>query len=80
MLWPGTSGKRPWGYGWKTALTVAVVRAAHQDAAIKRMIGPVYQLIKQPTSLLLRPDFVSRVLLAELRRRSVPSLAPRLES
>jgi len=75
LLWPGTTGKRPWGYGWKAALSVAVVRAAHDDPAIKRAIGPVYQLIKEPTSLLFRPDFLARVLFAELRRRFGQSLA-----
>lgn len=69
LMWPGTDGKRPWGYGWKTALSVATARAAHDDAAIKRMIGPVYQLIAEPTTLLFRPDFMARVMVAELRRR-----------
>jgi flavin-dependent dehydrogenase len=75
LLWPGTTGERPWGYGWKTALTVAVVRAGHDDAVVKRMFGPVYQLIEQPASLLRRPTFLIRVLLAELRRRFGRSLA-----
>lgn len=68
MLWPGTLGRRPWGFRWTTAITVAVVRAAHQDPAIKRMIGPVYQLMKDPSSLLLRPDFLVRLLAVQLRR------------
>jgi flavin-dependent dehydrogenase len=74
MLWPETSGRRPWGYGWKTALTVAVVRAAHRDPVIKRMIVPIYQLTKSSTSLLYRPDLLARVLLAELRRTRADTL------
>ena len=75
LLWPGTSGKRPWGFACKTALAVAVARAAHDDPALKRMIGSVYQLIKEPSSLVYRPDFYARVLFAELRRRLGQSLA-----
>ena len=52
-----------------------LLRAAHEDAAVKRMVGPVYQLIAEPTSLLLRPDFLARVLFAEVRRRLGRSLA-----
>jgi flavin-dependent dehydrogenase len=80
LMWPGTQGKRPWGYGWKTGLSIACARAAHDDASIKRMIGPVYQLIKEPTTLLFRPDFMTRVLIAEVRRRLGQSLALRAPS
>jgi len=75
LTWPKTTGKRPWGHGFKTALGVSVVRAAHEDAAVKRMIGPVYQLLEEPTTLLTRPDFMARVLFAELRRRGGRDLA-----
>jgi flavin-dependent dehydrogenase len=80
LMWPGTDGRRPWGYGWKTALSVACARAAHDDATVKRMIGPVYQLIAEPSTLLFRPDFMARVLVAELRRRLGQSLALRAPS
>jgi 2-polyprenyl-6-methoxyphenol hydroxylase-like FAD-dependent oxidoreductase len=80
LMWPRTDGKRPWGYGWKTALSVACARAAHDDACVKRAIGPVYQLIAEPTTLLLRPDFMARVVAAELRRRLGQSLALRAPS
>ena len=74
LIWPGTTGKRPWSYGLQLAMSTAVVRAAHDDAVVKRMIGRVYQLLAEPTSLLLRPDFLCRVLSAELRRRLGRSL------
>ena len=75
LHWPGTVGKRPWAYDLKMAMSISVVRAAHEDAVVKRMIGPVYQLLAEPESLLVRPDFLGRVLFAELRRRFGRSLA-----
>ena len=75
LLWPETTGKRPFGYGFQLGVSTAVVRAAHDDIVVKRMIGRVYQLLAEPSSLLLRPGFLSRVLFAELRRRLGRSLA-----
>ena len=75
MRWPETTGKRLRGAAWRTALTVAIVRAAHDDPTIKRAVGPVYQLIKNPYALALRPNFFARVMFAEIRRRLGQTLA-----
>jgi 2-polyprenyl-6-methoxyphenol hydroxylase-like FAD-dependent oxidoreductase len=68
FLWPGTAGKRPFGFALTRALATLIVRAAHDDPALKRMIGPVYQLIEEPNALLMQPSFLARVSLAALRR------------
>jgi len=73
LEWPETQGKRRWDHRWKMAVGVSIVRAAHEDPAIKRMIGPVFQLLAEPHSL-LRPSFIARVIFAELRRRLGRSL------
>lgn len=68
MEWPGTTGKRPFGYGLEFAAGVAVVRAAAEYPEVKQMIGPVYQLVASPLTL-ANPSLLARVLYAELRRR-----------
>lgn len=68
MEWPGTQGKRPLGYDLTFGLTVAIVRASHEFPELKRLMGPVYQLVASPLSL-LTPALMSRVAYAELRRR-----------
>jgi 2-polyprenyl-6-methoxyphenol hydroxylase-like FAD-dependent oxidoreductase len=68
MEWPGTLGKRPFAYDLQYDLGVAVVRAAAEYPEIKRLLGPVYQLIARPNTL-FTPELVLRVLYAELRRR-----------
>jgi hypothetical protein len=68
MEWPGTTGKRPFGYDLEFILGVAVVRAAAEYPEVKRLIGPVSQLVASPLTL-FSPALVLRVLYAELRRR-----------
>jgi 2-polyprenyl-6-methoxyphenol hydroxylase-like FAD-dependent oxidoreductase len=68
LEWPGTEGKRPFGYSAMFALGVSAVRASHEIPHIKRLLGPVYQLVA-PRYTLLRPDLFALVIYAELRRR-----------
>lgn len=68
MEWPGTTGKRPFGYDLEFTLGVWVVRAAAEYPEVKRLLGPVYQLVASPLTL-FHPALVARVLYAEVRRR-----------
>jgi 2-polyprenyl-6-methoxyphenol hydroxylase-like FAD-dependent oxidoreductase len=68
MEWPGTTGKRPFAYDQTFSLSIAIIRAAAEYPEVKRLIGPVYQLVASPYTL-LRPELIGRVLYAELRRR-----------
>jgi flavin-dependent dehydrogenase len=68
MEWPGTTGKRPFGYYLEFEVAIAIVRAAAEYPEVKRMIGPVYQLVASPLTL-ANPVLLGRVFVAELRRR-----------
>lgn len=68
MEWPSTSGKRPFAYDRTFSLSLAIVRASAEFPDVKRLIGPVYQLVASPFTL-LKPELIGRVLYAELRRR-----------
>jgi 2-polyprenyl-6-methoxyphenol hydroxylase-like FAD-dependent oxidoreductase len=68
MEWAGTQGKRPLGYDLMFNLTLALVHASHEYPELKRLMGPVYQLVAEPHTL-LRPGLISLVVYAELRRR-----------
>ncbi len=68
LEWEGTQGVRPWAYGLKVILGVSVMRAAHEHPSIKRKIGPVFQMVADPSTL-YGPGFLGRVLIAEARRR-----------
>jgi 2-polyprenyl-6-methoxyphenol hydroxylase-like FAD-dependent oxidoreductase len=65
--WPETVGTKPRGYAFLFNLSVAVIRAAHDDPELKRRLGPVFQLVASPYTL-IRPGIVSRVALSALRR------------
>jgi flavin-dependent dehydrogenase len=67
LEWPETVGARPRGYAFLFGLSVAVVRAAHQDPALKRTLGPVFQLVASPYTL-LRPGVIATVAISALRR------------
>ncbi len=77
LEWAGTQGVRPWTYRFTVPLSVSVMRAAHEDPDIKRQIGPVFQMVAEPSTL-YRPGFLGRVLIAEVRRRlgRNPQLTP----
>ena len=84
LEWPETEGARPRGYAFLFGLSVAVVRAAHQDPTLKRTLGPVFQLVASPYTL-LRPGVIASVAISALRRAlgggclssSIPALSDR---
>lgn len=84
LEWPETEGVRPAGYAFLFGLSVAVVRAAHDNPKLKRALGPVFQLVASPYSL-LRPGIIATVALSALRRalgrsQALPSSMPVLTS
>jgi flavin-dependent dehydrogenase len=84
LEWPETEGVRPRGYAFLFGLSVAVVRAAHDDPKLKRALGPVFQLVASPYTL-LRPALIAGVAISAVRRalgggRSLPSVMPALSS
>lgn len=80
MEWAGTQGKRPFAYDLQFNLTLALLRASHEYPEIKRLMGPVYQLVAEPHTM-LRLSLVRKVIYAELRRRlgGRPLLKPKLD-
>jgi flavin-dependent dehydrogenase len=84
LEWPETEGVRPAGYAFLFGLSVAVVRAAHDSPKLKRALGPVFQLVASPYTL-LRPGIIVSVALSALRRAcgrrgTLPSSMPALSS
>jgi flavin-dependent dehydrogenase len=84
LEWPETQGARPRGYALLFGLSVAVVRAAHDNPKLKRALGPVFQLVASPYTL-LRPGLIAGVALSALRRKlgtagTLPSVMPALTS
>jgi 2-polyprenyl-6-methoxyphenol hydroxylase-like FAD-dependent oxidoreductase len=68
MEWPGTTGKRQFGFNLELRLGNVVAHAAAEFPDVARLVGPVYQLVASPLSL-LNPSLISLVLFAALRRR-----------
>lgn len=74
LRWPATEGARPRGHALSTAFGNMIVRAANHDPNLRRRLGPVVQLLVEPASLLMSPGFLTRLVVAELRRRMGSSL------
>jgi 2-polyprenyl-6-methoxyphenol hydroxylase-like FAD-dependent oxidoreductase len=74
LRWPATEGARPRGHALSTALGNMIVRAANHDPDLRRRLGPVVQLLVEPASLLASPSFLTRLVVAEMRRRVGASL------
>lgn len=67
MEWPGTCGQRPFAYGLSLKFGTVVCRVAAEYPQVMRLMGPVYQLLAPPFSL-VRPAMIARVIYAEIRR------------